>query len=169
VSPGDVARPTDPPRWLADEMLGKLARYLRFLGHDTAYARGLEDDELLALARSERRTLLTRDRALAARAEPSLLLRAAQLPGQLAEVRLRFPEIPFEVTFDRCPECNVPLRRWIPPSDGSPWPEELPRELVVQGLEVRTCPSCSRHYWEGSHAARIRDIVDRSRPEVGPP
>ncbi|MGI0139764.1 MAG: Mut7-C RNAse domain-containing protein, partial [Thermoplasmata archaeon] len=26
---------TDEPRWIVDEMLGRLARYLRFLGYDT--------------------------------------------------------------------------------------------------------------------------------------
>jgi uncharacterized protein with PIN domain len=169
VAPENAASPPAPPRWLADEMLGKLARYLRFLGHDTAYVRGLDDEEVVALAEREHRTLLTRDRDLASRTRPSLLLKSADLPGQLVEVRLRFPNLPFEVTLDRCPECNAELVPWHPPADDSAWPPELPRELVAAGLEVRRCPSCGRHFWDGSHAARIREVVGHSRPEVGTP
>jgi uncharacterized protein len=167
VAPDDVGSARAPPRWLADEMLGKLARYLRFVGHDTTYVQGLDDDAVAALAEREHRTLLTRDRDLAARTRPSLLLKSADLPGQLVEVRLRFPELSYDVTLDRCPECNVELLRWRPPSDDSAWPPELPRELVIAGLEVRRCPTCGRHFWEGSHAGRIREIVEKSRSEAG--
>jgi uncharacterized protein with PIN domain len=57
-------------RVLCDAMLGKLARYLRMCGYDTAYAldRGIEADAAIGeLARREGRTLLTRDADLAAR------------------------------------------------------------------------------------------------------
>ncbi|TKX52332.1 hypothetical protein EXE45_19560, partial [Halorubrum sp. SP9] len=53
-------------------MCGKLATYLRLCGYDAAYAldRGVEaDDRLLDLAADEGRTLVTRDRELAARAD----------------------------------------------------------------------------------------------------
>ncbi|PSQ40099.1 hypothetical protein BRD13_00720 [Halobacteriales archaeon SW_5_70_135] len=55
-------------RLLLDAMCGGLRAPLRMCGHDTAYAldRDVEaDDRLLALAREEERTLITRDRELA--------------------------------------------------------------------------------------------------------
>ncbi|MCI4369560.1 MAG: Mut7-C RNAse domain-containing protein, partial [Thermoplasmata archaeon] len=80
-------------RWLADEMLGRLARYLRFLGGDVRYARDVSDDEILRLAQDDGRTLLTRDRQLAARTPGSLLIRSHEISEQLLEIRRAFPDL----------------------------------------------------------------------------
>lgn len=59
--------------FLADRMLGTLAKYLRFLDYDTLSADTLEpgntreDTVLLGIARSDGRILLTRDRELSCR------------------------------------------------------------------------------------------------------
>jgi uncharacterized protein len=155
------------PRWLVDEMLGRLARYLRFLGHDTVYVKGVTDDALVALARSDSRTLLTRDRTLAGRLPNSLLIVGVQVGEQLREVHHAFPEAGYEVSFVRCSLCNGRLRAWVPPPQG-PWPTELPRERVERGMEVYECPDCGHLYWEGSHTEQIRRHVlawtsDRAR------
>lgn len=168
MAPDDVGSDTGPPRWLADAMLGKLARYLRFLGHDTLYIRDMADGELAALARSEGRTLLTRDRSLAERVPGSLLLDGFDLPGQLREVVRAFPREAFDVKFDRCPDCNVPLRPWAKPTTESSWPSEVPMTLIESGVPVHECPSCARRYWEGSHAARIREVVAAAVGGDGP-
>src|SRR5580658_184832 len=63
-----------PARWWADEMLGRLARYLRMVGLDTAYVPGLTDDEVVRRAGAEGRTLLTRDRQLARRVPGAFLV-----------------------------------------------------------------------------------------------
>ncbi|MCI4331756.1 MAG: Mut7-C RNAse domain-containing protein [Thermoplasmata archaeon] len=147
----------DPPRWLADEMLGRLARYLRFMGFDTAYARGLPDEEVAAWAKREGRTVLTRDVELARRFSPSLLIVETELPRQLAAVRDEFPAIPWEVTFDRCTECNGKLGRWKPP--GGRWPPHVPRERVDAGLPVYACETCGHLYWEGSHTDAVRRTI----------
>jgi uncharacterized protein len=159
VTPDAQARADAVPRWVADEMLGRLARYLRFLGHDTVYARGFEDDEIRELAVREGRVLLTRDRELAGRADQALLLRSVDVLGQLREVRTAFPSVPSTVTFDRCPECNTPLRRWNPPADREAWPIGVPHDIPASQTAVWECPACLRHFWEGSHAPRIRDRV----------
>ena len=55
-----------PVKLLCDEMLSGLGRWLRAAGHDAASAdRGLPDVALLDFALSEKRLLLTCDRALA--------------------------------------------------------------------------------------------------------
>src|SRR5262249_58233503 len=75
------------PRFVADVMLGRLARWLRALGYDTVYFRDAPDRRLLAVALAERRRLLTRDVALARLArEAGLLVRAEELDGQIREV-----------------------------------------------------------------------------------
>ena len=60
------------PRFVADSMLGSLARWLRMLGYDTAYRKDVADDELSRLASSEKRRILTRDKDLAK--EPEAIL-----------------------------------------------------------------------------------------------
>ncbi|MGA8711052.1 MAG: Mut7-C RNAse domain-containing protein [Thermoplasmata archaeon] len=143
------------PRWLADEMVGRLARYLRFVGCDTTYARGLSDDEILSQARADGRVILTRDRNLASRAERSLLLESSTLADQWRAVHSAYPDLPTEVRFERCSLCNASLDRVSEPppeprADGVPW------DRFARGLPLFRCPSCGHYYWEGSHTADIR-------------
>jgi len=151
VLPGSVAA----PRFVADEMVGRLARYLRFVGCDTTYARGLSDDEILKVARAEGRVILTRDRDLAARAERALLLKSPHLADQWRAVRDAFPGVSGELRFERCTECNGELGRIVEPaegtvSDGVPW------DRVREGLPLYRCAACGHYYWEGSHTADVR-------------
>ena len=139
-------------------MLGRLALYLRFFGHDTSYARGWEDDRIAEEALRGGRTLLTRDRSLARRVPGALCLRSHEIGEQLREVRAAFPEFAYVPTFDRCPECNSPLERWRPGPDEA-WPPDVPRERVESGLPLYRCPSCGGRYWDGSHTDRIREKV----------
>ena len=74
-------------RFLCDVMLGRLARWLRALGHDTAYDPAADDAELLRRAARERRMLVTRDtRIVAPPRVRVMLLRANDTPGQLREL-----------------------------------------------------------------------------------
>src|SRR5688572_8594129 len=49
------------PRFIADVMVGKLARWLRILGHDVSYSNQYEDDDIVRIAAEEDRIILTRD------------------------------------------------------------------------------------------------------------
>jgi uncharacterized protein with PIN domain len=55
------------PLFFADAMLGRLARWLRMLGYDTAYEKVISDEALTARVLTEQRWLLTRDRYLVQR------------------------------------------------------------------------------------------------------
>jgi uncharacterized protein len=155
------------PRWLADEMVGRLARYVRFVGGDVVYVRGASDDEILERARVEGRVILTRDRALAARADRALLLTSSAIRDQWREVRGAWPEIGSEVRFLRCSECNgelSPYRRGTDPRREV----GLPSEQRAPGLALFACAACGHLYWEGSHTASIRARL-RAWSDEGPP
>jgi len=135
-------------RLLLDAMLGRLRTYLRVCGHDTVYAldEGLEgDDALLEFARGTDRTVLTRDRELAARAGASVLLERRDLEGQLAE--LRAAGLALEPTAEPafCGACNGPLARVDP---AATTPEYAPDPATV---DVWRCADCGQHFWKGSH------------------
>jgi uncharacterized protein len=165
---GAPEMPVAPPRapWLVDEMLGKLARYLRFVGDDTAYLRGLTDAEVLARSVAERRTLVTRDRALAQASRTGMLLRTVAVRDQLAEMFARVPSLVHPPRFDRCPECNALLRPWEEPPSAEP-STAAPAAVRARGVAVASCPGCGRYYWEGSHADRIRRVLAEAAAGVG--
>jgi hypothetical protein len=136
-------------------MVGRLARYLRFVGCDTVYARGWSDDAIVEFSRRDDRVLLTRDRALARRASRVVLLTGVHLVDQWTAVRQAFPEVPQEIGFERCTECNGRLASYRA-VEKDRLPSGVPRDRVAQGLPLYQCEECGHLYWEGSHAARLR-------------
>jgi len=156
---GEGAAAGPPPRFLADEMLGRLARYLRFAGFDTAYARGLADAEILRWAEVEGRILLTRDRQLAARRPDTVLLRSGALDDQVKGVRASFPTVRFEVRFDRCTDCNGKLR-FLPKELYGDAPG-LPEPVRGSPTAVFQCQACGHLYWEGTHTRAIRERFEQ--------
>jgi uncharacterized protein len=151
----------DEPRWLVDEMLGRLTRYLRFLGYDTEYVRGLTDDQIVDRARVEQRRVVTRDRLLSGRIPGSVLLTRTDIAGQMRELKAAFPELRHDVRFDRCSVCNggLALVRTIPArvADSS----ELPANVREGQVPLYECAECGHFYWEGSHTASVRARMSR--------
>ena len=140
-------------------MLGRLARYLRFMGHDTAYAQSRSDAEIAAWAVRDARTLLTRDRALAHRVAGALLLASPALADQLRAVRAAYPDLDYRVRFTRCTRCNGSLAP-LSPDPGAPAPAGVPVSRWTTGQALFRCAECGHVYWEGSHAAGIRTTLD---------
>lgn len=149
--------------FLADAMLGRLARWLRVIGTDTIQL-PLEtpDHVLVERARADARVLLTRDRHLIRELRPERVsavqseVPLEQLAAVIREFDLRRP--PELMT--RCLICNSPLlelesyaaRSALPPSA-----RELPGP-------VRHCPTCSRVYWRGSHVRRMEAALAAALP-----
>src|SRR5437867_13122732 len=94
-------------RFIADVMVGRLARWLRVLGFDVAYSNAYEDDEILRIAEQENRVILTRDTGLAARRNRAecLLIESVDYRKQIQQV-LRTFELRTFALFSRCIECN---------------------------------------------------------------
>jgi len=127
-------------------MLGSLARWLRFMGYDTAYPEPGPDRILIERVRLEDRVLLTRDKELAGRVAGAVQVRSDDLEEQIREVAaaLRLGLID---PLSRCSLCNEVL---VPVS-----PDAV-RDLVPDEVRSRhqsfwRCPSCRRVYWQGSH------------------
>ncbi len=131
---------------LCDHMLGSLARWLRFMGYDTAYPEPMSDRDLIDMARREERILLTRDKELAGRVREAVGIRSDDLDEQIREVAAVLP-LRLIHPLSRCSLCNSVL---LPVS------RDAIEELVPVGVRSRheefwRCPSCQRVYWQGSH------------------
>jgi len=153
-----VGRPQRPPtaQFILDVHLGTLARRLRLVGVDAAYANDLGDDVLIERANAERRVLLTQDRGLLRRHSlwMGAYVRGARPDDQLRDVLHRFA--PPLAPWTRCTACNgllAPARK----ADVEP----LLRPGTRRTYQVFSrCTACGRVYWHGAHSRRLEEIVD---------
>ena len=153
-------------RFLADVMLGALARWLRTLGYDTLYFRKREDRDLARTAAREGRILLTRDRRLAdfLDAVPHLFICSNDPGEQLQEVLAAFGLMPDpDKFFSRCIRCNSPLidleRKEV---EG-----KVPEYVFHNYSDFKSCTGCGRIYWPGSHKCRMMEHLKAILPQGG--
>lgn len=151
-------RPTE--RFLCDEMLQRLGRWLRAAGYDVAIARSGESDAvLMQQARYQGRLLLTRDKGLAEYRDADnyvVLLQGNTLQQLLQELSERLDIDWLYRPFTRCLECNTPLV--VAPPEVVP---RVPPESIREGEQLLYCPLCDKPYWNGSHVKRMRRQLQR--------
>jgi uncharacterized protein with PIN domain len=144
-------------KFLCDEMLGALARWLRIIGYDAAYAKGGGDAEILAMAVCDGRVLLTRDEQLAERSGGrAVLIRSCDLDEQLAQLRDELG-VRYHSDSPRCPLCGNILAIETREEASGHVPENSLRSC---GGFFR-CLGCGHRYWEGSHWKGIMDRLGR--------
>lgn len=147
---------------VADAMLGRVARWLRALGHDVVFDETLDDPDLARLAAAGGRTLLTRDRRLCEdRGDPEwcILLEARKPAPQLRELDRRlglFRPGWKDRLFSRCLVCNTPLVQAPFDRVRERLPDAVRADPVARAAGFRRCPGCDRVFWEGSHTRRMR-------------
>lgn len=156
--PRPRARPLRRMRFVVDAHLGRLAVYLRMLGFDTRYPSDRGDDALVRIANEEGRILLSRDRALLARAplHRAYGVQATNPRRQLAEVVARFDLADTARPLTRCLRCNAPVAPVAKDAVAgqlSPTTRELYRDFW-------RCQGCGRVYWKGPHYRRMRRFID---------
>lgn len=148
-----------PRRFLCDEMLKGLARWLRAAGHDAELAEdGSRDRDLLAAARHAGRLLLTHDRALAdaAKGDEVLVLDQDGLDAAADELKRRLGLDWLHAPFTRCLVDNTPLR-----DADEEETAKIPEQSRAMPGPILACPACGRVYWPGSHVKRMRARLER--------
>ena len=146
-------------RFVADAMLGRLARWLRLLGFDCVFDAEASDEQVVRRAIEDGRVLLTRDRRLPEEwwISDIHLVQEQEPRRQLAEVVRHFDLGASIRVLTRCSRCNRTLER-ITRAQAS---GRVPSRILEDHEPFSECLACGRVYWEGSHAARIRALVDR--------
>jgi uncharacterized protein with PIN domain len=142
-------------RFLVDQNLGTLTKWLRFLGFDVVQIK-LALAEAKTLPPPQRGTvILTRQTALpkALHRPDLMMLTSDDLTVQLTEICRRFNLAPKDwEPLIRCSRCNAILEP-IPPEEAE---GRVPDFTSQRHREFFECPACRRVFWEGSHRARIR-------------
>ncbi len=137
-------------RFVADVMVGKLARWLRLTGADVLFDPSWDDPELLAIARREKRVLLTRDVPLASGSgEPQrLLIESDDFREQLVQVVTLCRLDPWKRLFSRCMDCNTPLR----PALREEARNKVPPYVFSTQDGFKRCQHCDKILWHGTHS-----------------
>ena len=144
---------TAAPRFLADRMLGRLVKWLRILGHDTAYLPQLSPQGLIREGRQQGRIILTRDnRVLRQKDAPQIIFIHHDLfRDQLKQVITACHLDPFAQLFTRCGECNEPLAA----VEKGEVRDQVPEYVWQTQSEFHRCLGCHRLYWGATHKEHV--------------
>ncbi|MDE1857901.1 MAG: hypothetical protein KGI26_02375 [Thaumarchaeota archaeon] len=155
--------PRGPTKFVADAMLGSLARKLRALGFDASYYRSGDDAGLLEAAAREGRVVLTSDRELAARAS-ARGTRAVLLTERTDGARLsamaracRGEGIALVRGDPLCSVCGGTLKA-LRRADVSGM---VPPSVEKRHRAFFSCEECGKLYWRGSHWKKLRSMSRR--------
>ena len=143
---------TNPIRFVADAMLGKLAKYLRVMGYDTFYQTSYLDKRISELVK-EGRILLTRNNITAKKYSNSIFI-----DHDLVKDQLKAFDKSLKLTrdrrdwFNRCIVCNSLLSK----AELEVARQNVPDFIFFTYHErIVFCPTCRRFYWPGTHRERM--------------
>ena len=145
--------PINEPKFIVDNNVGKLAKWLRIMGYDSVFFADIDDSRMVARALAEDRVILTRDteimkrRVITTGRLKAILLTSAEPEEQLRKViasqNLDCQFRPFTL----CLECNQPLVE----KSKDQVKDRVPPHVFQTQNQYMECPACHRIYWRGTH------------------
>jgi len=154
-------------KFVADCMLGRLAKWLKILGFDVLFFSKAEDKDLVELSRREGRVLLTRDSGLIEKSKKRqnrLFVVSDDWQDQVVQVLDEYGLWDEVRPNSRCIECNRAVK---------PLAKARARNLVTPYVLERAesfalCPACGRVFWQGTHFGdmerKIEALLERRPP-----
>jgi len=147
------------PRFVADVMLGRLAKWLRIAGFDVLYSNRFADDELVALSRREGRVLLSRDTRLLVRrsVRQFIFLESEKIEDQIRQILQATQTFDLPGLLTRCLACNellVEISR-----DGVEG--KVPSYVFETQPNFKFCSQCEKIYWAGTHRQVVLRTFER--------
>jgi len=140
-------------KFIADAMLGRLAKWLRLLGYDVLYYPAIDDRQVIKISREQERTILTRDtRMLQCKAvRDAVFIRSDRIAGQLLEMK-NILKVNGPDPGERCTVCN---NRLAAVTDRAEIKDLVPDYVYHNFNSFMRCSFCGKIYWEGSHYKNI--------------
>lgn len=140
-------------KFIVDHNVGKLARWLRMMGHDSVFFTGEDDSSMVSQALTEGRILLTRDTGIMLRRIVATgRVRAILLESEVPEEQMRQIMSTFDLKNDArpftiCLEDNELLISATVESVE----DRVPPYVFKTQTQYMECPTCGRVYWRGTH------------------
>ena len=148
-------------KFICDDMLGRLAKWLRMLGFDTLYFNTIADAELLRLSLQEERILITRDTHLPGRYMLStyIVIKHENYMQQLKQVIETLHIEPSQYhLFSRCLMCNRPIE----PIRKNTVKDKVPPYVYKTQHIFYTCMSCKKIFWHGTHRKNTLEKLQKA-------
>ena len=160
-------------KFIVDSNVGKLTKWLRIMGYDTAFFNSGNDSRMVAIALAEQRVILTRDtqimkrRVITSGRLKAILIQSDEPELQMHQVigalHLDCQFKPFAI----CLECNQPLVE----KSKQQVKERVPPYVFQTQDRYMECPACHRIYWRGTHwqamTKRLRKWLIEKGESVG--
>lgn len=144
---------------LADSMLGRLARWLRLLGHD---ARLLDKPPV----RVPPGALFFTRRTAWAHRQGVVFISHDHINDQLRQaVDSLSDAVGPGGLFSRCLDCNEPVKLL----DREMASGRVPDYIIATAERFFVCPQCQKVFWPGSHGERASKMLERLGIKIGTP
>ncbi|UCH64681.1 MAG: Mut7-C ubiquitin/RNAse domain-containing protein [Ignavibacterium sp.] len=150
-------KPLREPRFVVDEHLGKLAKYLRMFGFNTYYKNHYDSDELVEISLNDKRAILTKNKNVLKRSEVThaYFVRSFDVENQVREIIKRF-DLQKEINeFSRCMECNGLLQ----PVKKETIINQIPPKVANWLDTFFKCSKCNKIYWQGTHHQKMNSFI----------
>jgi len=153
--------------FIADEMLVKLARWLRIIGLNVENISGIEEDEILNLIKAKNAILLTSDKMLHKKAF-SEKIEAVLVPDSSLEQQIKTVlynskiDIPSNPKPTICPVCNGKLKE----VKKNNIKDKVPKKVYKKHKSFWECKECGKIYWKGTHWDEIKKRLKNMKKEI---
>ncbi len=162
----------DKVRFIVDQNVGKLSKWLRMMGYDTLFFTDEDDWLMVRAALAENRVILTRDTQVMSRGVVSrgrikaILIQSEEPEEQIRQVAATLDLDYQSESFTICLECNQPLEK----KSRQQVEGRVPAYVFQTQEQYMECPACHRIYWRGTHwlamTERLKQIA-AGRTEKG--
>ncbi len=140
-------------KFVVDNNVGKLARWLRLIGYDTLLFQKKNDSQMIKTALNEDRVILTKD--------SQFIRRRLVTSGRLKAIHIKQDDPKIQVQevvqalnlnyhfkpFSLCLECNQELIA----REKEEVEKRVPAHVFKTQTQYTECLTCHRIYWRGTH------------------
>jgi uncharacterized protein with PIN domain len=150
-------------KFITDENVGKLTKFLRLLGFDTVFFTGQNDTQMVNMALSEQRIILTRDTHIPKRklitsgTVRAHLIKSDNIENQIQQIVDELNLNDHIKPFTLCLEDNQPLETRLKQEVLG----RVPPYVYETRDEFMECPLCHRLYWKGTHWTAMNKRLGR--------